>query len=140
MSTDSPPVIRFDEVLPAPIRWLWEPYLARGKLALLDGDPGAGKSLVTADLAARLSRGGPLPDGSRLRRQVGRPVPQRRGRAGGHPAAALEAAGADLMRIYSLGGLRREDPAGSCCSSRSSSTASAGPSAPTGPTWSSSIR
>ena len=45
------------------IRWLWEPYLARGKLALLDGHPGVGKSLVTIDLAARLSRGGELPGG-----------------------------------------------------------------------------
>src|SRR5436305_13768242 len=47
-----------------PVRWLWGPYLPRGKLALLDGDPGVGKSLITVDLAARLSRGGPLPDGT----------------------------------------------------------------------------
>jgi hypothetical protein len=33
-----------------------------GKLALLDGDPGLGKSLVTLDLCARLSTGRPLPD------------------------------------------------------------------------------
>ena len=47
-----------------PVRdWLWEPYIPRGKLAILDGDPGVGKSLLTLDLAARLSRGGPLPDG-----------------------------------------------------------------------------
>ena len=26
------------QVIPSPIRWLWEPYLARGR-ALLDGDP-----------------------------------------------------------------------------------------------------
>src|SRR5438874_3237412 len=51
-------------VRPETVRWLWEPYLPRGKLALLDGDPGVGKSLLTIDLAARLSRGGPLPDGS----------------------------------------------------------------------------
>jgi hypothetical protein len=44
--------------------WLWPGYLARGKLALLDGDPEMGKSLLTIDPIARLSRGGPLPDGS----------------------------------------------------------------------------
>ena len=70
MSSYLPSVIRFDQVRPRPIRWLWEPYLARGKLALLDGDPGAGKSLFTADLAARLSRGRRLPDGSRPGRKA----------------------------------------------------------------------
>src|SRR5581483_9800249 len=44
--------------------WLWPGYLARGKLVLLDGDPGLGKSLLTLDLIARLGRGRPLPDGS----------------------------------------------------------------------------
>jgi hypothetical protein len=38
--------------------------LPRGKLCLLDGDPGQGKSFVTLDLAARLSRGDGFPDGS----------------------------------------------------------------------------
>jgi hypothetical protein len=51
------------DVVPEPVRWLWEPYLARGKLAVLDGDPGTGKSLVVVDLAARLSRGGTMPNG-----------------------------------------------------------------------------
>ena len=47
-----------------PVRWLWQRYLPRGKLVILDGDPGTGKSVMSLDLAARLSRGGPLPDGS----------------------------------------------------------------------------
>ncbi|MFL5342954.1 MAG: AAA family ATPase [Gemmataceae bacterium] len=42
---------------PTAVDWLWPPYLAAGKLTLLDGDPGCGKSLLTIDLAARLSRG-----------------------------------------------------------------------------------
>ena len=53
--------VRCADITPAAVSWLWEPYLARGKLAVLDGDPGTGKSFVTVDLAARLSRGGPLP-------------------------------------------------------------------------------
>lgn len=48
----------------SPVRWLWEPYLPRGSLALIDGDPEIGKSLITIDLAARLSRGGELPNGT----------------------------------------------------------------------------
>ena len=49
-----------------PTDWLWYPYIALGKLTLLDGDPGVGKSFLAIDLAARLSRGGPLPGGQLL--------------------------------------------------------------------------
>src|SRR5260370_1798298 len=52
------------QVAAHPIDWLWPGRLALGKLAILDGDPGLGKSLVTLDLCARLSTGRPFPDGS----------------------------------------------------------------------------
>src|SRR5262249_2234903 len=45
------------------IDWLWPGYLPLGGMAILDGDPGVGKSLVTLDLAARLTTGRPWPDG-----------------------------------------------------------------------------
>ena len=51
-------------VASSPVRWLWPGYLARGTVAVLDGDPGTGKSVLGADLAARLSRGGEWPDGT----------------------------------------------------------------------------
>ncbi len=51
------------EITPCAVSWLWEPYLPRGKLAILDGDPGTGKSFVTLDLAARVSAGAPMPGG-----------------------------------------------------------------------------
>jgi hypothetical protein len=40
-----------------PVRWLWPGWLPEGVLVVLDGDPGVGKSTLTVDLAARLSRG-----------------------------------------------------------------------------------
>jgi hypothetical protein len=70
MLIDDPACFRLDRVPVRPIHWLWRPYLACGKLALLDGDPGAGKSLLTADLAARLTRGGRMPDGTWRRRKA----------------------------------------------------------------------
>jgi hypothetical protein len=51
-------------VQPERIKWLWEGRIPYGKLTVLDGDPGLGKSTVTMDLAARLSEGRPLPDGT----------------------------------------------------------------------------
>ena len=44
--------------------WLWPKRLASGMLAMLDGDPGMGKSLLTLDLCARLTTGRPWPDGT----------------------------------------------------------------------------
>lgn len=56
--------ILLSEVVPERVRWLWEGRIALGKLNLVDGDPGTGKSAMTTDLAARVSVGKPWPDGS----------------------------------------------------------------------------
>jgi len=47
---------------PEPIRWLWPQRIARGKLTVLAGDPKVGKSLITADLTARITAGKSWPD------------------------------------------------------------------------------
>jgi hypothetical protein len=52
------------DVTPEEIAWLWPGRLPRGKLVLVDGDPGLGKSVVTLDLAARVSVGAGFPDGA----------------------------------------------------------------------------
>lgn len=91
-------------VRPECIRWLWESFLPRGKLALLDGDPGIGKSLITIDLAARLSRGASLPDGSLAARpHVALLLGVEDGTADTIRPRA-EAAGADLDRVHVVSG------------------------------------
>ncbi len=40
-----------------PITWLWQPYIACGKLTILAGMPGIGKSWFSLDIAARCTRG-----------------------------------------------------------------------------------
>ena len=50
-------------VRPRPVEWLWPGWIPLGKLTVLDGDPGVGKSTLLIDLAARLSRDGLMPDG-----------------------------------------------------------------------------
>jgi hypothetical protein len=43
------------------VSWLWPGRIPLGKLTILDGDPGLGKSVLTLDLAARVSRGWSMP-------------------------------------------------------------------------------
>ena len=54
-------VIRASEVTPKEVKWLWYPYIPFGKVTLLQGDPGDGKSKLLLALSALLSRGEPLP-------------------------------------------------------------------------------
>ncbi len=54
-------IIRASEVTPREVKWLWYPYIPFGKLTLLQGDPGDGKSKFMLSLAALLSNGSPLP-------------------------------------------------------------------------------
>src|ERR1700720_1781447 len=63
VSTDRPlPVRRASQLTPRMFDWLWMRRLAFGKLNMLDGDAGEGKSLVALDLCARLSTGRCMPD------------------------------------------------------------------------------
>lgn len=49
---------------PEAVRWLWEGWLARGKLHLLAGAPGTGKTTIAVSIAATVSAGGRWPDGT----------------------------------------------------------------------------
>ena len=44
------------------VEWLWYPYIPYGKITLLQGDPGEGKSTFILNIAALLTRGYPLPE------------------------------------------------------------------------------
>ena len=95
-------------VEPEEVSWLWPSWLALGKLALVDGDPGLGKSAMTLDLAARVSAGKAFPDGAGCE-------------AGGVVLLSaedgladtirprLDAAGADTSKILSLATVPDED-------------------------------
>ncbi len=45
------------------VRWLWRWAVPLGKLTIFEGDPGKGKSVVTMDVAARVTMGRDMPDG-----------------------------------------------------------------------------
>lgn len=52
---------RADQIEPEETKFLWHPYVPFGAVTLIAGKGGVGKSTVVCDIAARLSRGDPLP-------------------------------------------------------------------------------
>ena len=58
----------YSEVKTTPVKWLWYPFIAVGKISLLQGDPGDGKSTMMLRLIAEISKGGNTPDGKPLGR------------------------------------------------------------------------
>ena len=51
----------FVDVVAKPIDWLWPNFIARGRLTVIGGHPGLGKSQLTANIAAIVSTGGEWP-------------------------------------------------------------------------------
>ena len=56
--------ILLSDVKTHPIEWLWQGRIPLGKITILDGDPGIGKSLIAINIAACVSAGHPMPDGT----------------------------------------------------------------------------
>jgi len=93
------------EVQTQPVQWLWEGRIPFGKVTLLDGEPGTGKSLLAMDIAARVSQGKAMP----LAHQ--KPAPAANvvmfnddDSLADTIRPRLEAAGADLTRIRCVDG------------------------------------
>lgn len=94
------------DVRSEPVRWLWPGWLARGKLHILAGAPGTGKTTVALALAATVSSAGRWPDGQKA------PLGSVLVWSGEDDLAdtlapRLRAAGADENRIFFVGGMRR---------------------------------
>lgn len=53
-----------EDFTPEPVRWLWHGWLALGKLHILAGAPGQGKTTIALALAATVTRAGTWPDGT----------------------------------------------------------------------------
>jgi putative DNA primase/helicase len=109
-------LLRGDQVKSEPIAWLWQGWLARAKVHVFAGDPGAGKTTIALDLASIITRGGHWPDGTTAEPgdvlfwsgedDIADTLKPR-----------LQRAGADLARVYFIAGIsedgrkRQFDPA-----------------------------
>ena len=59
-------IIRMSDVELTPVEWLWKPYLPFGKLSVLQGNPGEGKTYFATHLAAACTNGKLLPNMERM--------------------------------------------------------------------------
>jgi putative DNA primase/helicase len=93
-------------IAPEPISWLWRGWLARGKMHIIAGQPGTGKTTIAMKMAATVSAGSRWPDGSATKQ--GNVVIWS---GEDHPADTLvprlEASGADLNHIFFAGEMTR---------------------------------
>jgi putative DNA primase/helicase len=113
-STASPPapsviLVRTSDIVPGRVEWLWQGFIASGRLTGLVGYPGLGKSQVAMDLAATVSTGRDFPGGG----SNGNPGHVIILSAEDHPAETivprLMAAGADLSRVHTVKAVKDGD-------------------------------
>ncbi|SDS60028.1 AAA family ATPase [Pseudomonas prosekii] len=106
---DSPTVWKVNAVCaasikPVAIRWLWPGWLAKGKLHILAGAGGTGKTTLLLSLIATITTGGRWPDGSRCNEPGNALIWSSEDDIGDTLAPRLTAAGADMSRVYFIDG------------------------------------
>jgi putative DNA primase/helicase len=104
-------------IKPEPVAWLWPGWLARGKMHILAGAPGTGKTTLALALAATATIAGRWPDGSRCQQAGDIAVWSGEDDPADTLVPRLLASGADLRRVHFVGdvkganGARPFDPA-----------------------------
>lgn len=102
---DGPILTCLSDVLCRPVDWLWQDRIAIGRLTLIAGAPGLGKSFLTCDLVSRISLGMPWPDGAPCETGSSLLVCAEDD-PGDTIRPRLEESGADLSKIFILDGAR----------------------------------
>jgi putative DNA primase/helicase len=97
-------LVRAADVMPKPIRWLWPGWLARGKLAILAGIGGTGKTTVAMSMAAVVSTAGRWPDNLPCREHGNVLIWSSEDDPADTIIPRLTAAGADLKRVHIVRG------------------------------------
>ena len=105
-------VVRLSDIQSEPISWLWQGRIALGKLTLIVGDPGLGKSLLTATLAAIVSKGYSFPVDNTKAPMGDVVLLSAEDDAADTIKPRLEAAEADCARIHILKAVQEVDDAG----------------------------
>lgn len=97
-------LLRASEIRLKPIKWLWSGWVAGGKLAILAGAPGTGKTTLALSLASTLTNAGQWPDGTPCKAVGSVLIWSGEDGEDDTLAVRLEAAGADMTRVYFVQG------------------------------------
>ena len=91
---------------PEPIRWLWPHRIAIGKLTILAGEPGLGKSQLTGWIAAAVTTGGPWPNQEGYAPQGSVIILSAEDDAADTIRPRLDAADADVTKVHIVSSVR----------------------------------
>lgn len=106
VAPERPVLVRLSDVDAEHVEWLAHPYIPIGKLTLLQGDPGLGKTWIALWIAARISRGEEaLPGASTMAPSTVLYMSAEDGLAD-TIRPRLDAAGADPSKVVALTGKR----------------------------------
>ena len=92
-------IIRMSEVQSQEIEWLWYPFIPYGKLTIVQGDPGDGKTTLILNIAAKVSRGESLENGMNVPKPINVIYQTAEDGLADTVKPRLEKAGADCERI-----------------------------------------
>jgi len=105
-------VTRMSDVVMRPVNWLWEGKFPLGKVSGISGDPGLGKSQITASMTAIVTRGGQWPV-TRDHAPIGNVILLNAEDDNEDTIGPrLEAAGADMTKVFTLDAIKVENPDG----------------------------
>ena len=107
-------VVNMADVVAKPVNWLWPARIALGKLTLVSGDPGLGKSFLSLDIASRVSTGAKWPDCDDHAPQGGAVILSAEDDLEDTIRPRLDAAGADVGQIVAIQGVQFHDDHGDC--------------------------
>jgi putative DNA primase/helicase len=102
-------LVRVSSVEKQPINWLWRSRVALGKVTMIAGNPGLGKSQLTTFLAAQVTNGGRWPAGEGQAPKGSVLMLSAEDDVGDTIRPRLEAAGADVDRVHMLTAIRDAD-------------------------------
>ncbi|KVN27337.1 topoisomerase [Burkholderia pyrrocinia] len=88
------------DIAPEPIHWLWPGWLPAGKLSILAGQPGCGKTTIAISLSSAISNGAEWPDGTRCKAPGNILIWTGEDGLADTLVPRLMAAGADLKRVF----------------------------------------
>ncbi len=109
--SDDDGIVWLTDVEARPVQWLWTGRVPFGKVTIFEGEPEQGKSMVTCDLVARVTRGTVMPDGDPLHGPRNALIVSAEDDYSDTIKPRLMAAGADLARVGSYP-LRRDPKSG----------------------------